>query len=434
MKKIKYYFLILTIFIQGIALSATIEDIQYNNTKIPVIFEKNNQLPIFNLQLVFKNSGYILDKDNYGLTSLVAKVLNEGTKTDGSVKFARKLESKAISIHTQNGFETFVIELSCLKSESNKALKLLASLLQDPNISNKTLEKLKIMTKSKIKQKENDFDYIASKELKSLIFKNTALEHGSTGTIEVIDSITKKDIKKQIDNIFNINNLIIVASGDIELQNFKKKIEPLLINFQDNKVQKTKTILPSKTSNEKIIYKQTQQAYIYFASPFNLEYNSKDIYKSKVASFILGGSGFGSRLMEEIRVKRGLAYSAYGHIVTHKTHTYFTGHLQTKLENTNEAKNLVKTIIDEFIKNGVTIEELNAAKKFLLGSEPLRTETTSQRQDRAFGLYYKGFAQDYPQQELELINNLTLNDLNDFIHSHDEINNLSFAIVTNKEK
>ncbi len=433
MKKVKFHFLVLIIFMQGIALSATIEEIKYNNKTIPVIFEKNKQLPIFNLQLVFKNSGYILDKKKHGLTSLVAKVLNEGTKSDGSVKFARKLESKAISIHTQNGFETFVIEVSCLKSEYKKALKFLNSLLQDPNISNKTLDKLKIMIKSKIKQKENDFDYIASKELKSLIFKDTALEHGSIGTIDSIDSIVKKDIKKQINNIFNINNLIIVASGDIELQNLKDDMKPLLVNFNDNKTKDANSIVASSKPIDKTIIKQTQQAYIYFASPFDIKYNDKNIYKSKVASFILGGSGFGSRLMEEIRVKRGLAYSTYGHIVNQKTHTYFTGHLQTKLENTKEAKKLVKEIVNEFITNGVTLDELNAAKKFLLGSEPLRTETTSQRQSRAFSMYYKGFEQSYPQDELNLIENLTLEDLNKFIKSHQEINKLSFAIVTDKK-
>ena len=107
--------------------------------------------------------------------------------------------------------------------------------------------------------------------------------------------------------------------------------------------------------------------------------------------------------MEEIRVKRGLAYSAYGYISINKSHSYFTGYLQTKLENEKEAKKLVSKIIKDFIKDGVTIEELESAKKFLLWSEPLRTETFSQRLNCAFNLFYKGLNQDYPQKELDLI-------------------------------
>ncbi len=60
-----------------------------------------------------------------------------------------------------------------------------------------------------------------------------------------------------------------------------------------------------------------------------------------------------------------------------------------------KAKSLVETLVEEFVKNGVTKEELDSAKKFLLGSEPLRTETLSQRLNRAFTLFYRGLPQDY---------------------------------------
>jgi predicted Zn-dependent peptidase len=427
--------LLIFILLQGIALSATLKDINHKGIKIPIIYEQYNSLPIFNLQLVFKNSGYIADNKKFGLTNLTSKLLNEGTLKDGSVKFARKLESKAISIHSENGFETFVIEVSCLKSEYKKALKFLNSLLKDPNLSNKTLEKLKLMQISSLKQKENDFDYIASKELKSIIFKNTPLEYSSAGDINSINKISIDDIKSNIKNLLNLNNLIIVVGGDIKLDKIKKKLVPILDNLSNtNTLSSTSIFNATKKPTTKIIEKDTKQSYIYFGSPFYIDFNSTDAYKAKVASFILGGSGFGSRLMEEIRVKRGLAYSAYGQIINFRTRSYFTGHLQTKLENTQEAKNLVQSLVDEFIKSGITKDELESAKKFLLGSEPLRTETFSQRQSRAFNLYYKGYSLNYSAQELKLINNLTVDSLNTFIAKHSELSKLSFSIVTHTTK
>ena len=98
-------------------------------------------------------------------------------------------------------------------------------------------------------------------------------------------------------------------------------------------------------AKEEIIKKETEQSYIYFSSPFHIEADSKENYKAKVASFILGGSGFGSRLMEEIRVKHGLAYSAYGQIKNNKSHSHFSGYLQTKLDNTQKAKEMVINIV-----------------------------------------------------------------------------------------
>ncbi|PIF04291.1 MAG: peptidase M16 [Arcobacter sp.] len=413
-------------------MSATLKEIHNNNTKIPVIFEKNNNLPIFNLQLIFQNSGYINDKKIAGITNLTAKILNEGTKKDGAIAYARKLENNAIFIEASTHFETFSIEISCLKSEYKLALKYLNSLLKDPNLSEETINKIKLLEISKLQQKENDFDYIASKNLKKLQYKGTALEYTSKGEIEHIEKITLKDIKKRLSSLLNLDNLIIVVGGDLDFKNFRTDIQDTLGLIQPQGKTFLKKIAISKKVTKKIVQKDTEQSYIYFSSPFNINYDSKDNYKAKVASFILGGSGFGSRLMEEIRVKNGLAYSAYGHITNEKSHSHFTGYLQTKLANTNKAKAMVNKIVEEFVKNGVTQKELQSAKNFLLGSEPLHTETFSQRLHRAFRLYYKGLTFDYPKQELDMINKLQLKDLNDFISQHKEIVNLTFSIVTNE--
>ena len=428
-KKLSFSILLFTL-LQGTLMSATLKNIEQNNTNIPVIFEKHKTLPIFNLQLVFKNSGYINDTKLAGLTNITAKILNEGTKTLGAVEFARKLENKAISIDTSSGFETFVIEVSCLKEEYKTALKYLNELLTDPNITNKTLKKLQKLQISKLKQKENDFDYIASSELKSLIYSKTPLANPRAGTIQSIKKITTDDIKSNLSSILNLENLIIVAGGEIKYSDIKTAIKPILKKINSKKVATIEKIKFNGKVETKTVKKETEQSYIYFASPFDIDANSKDNYKAKVASFILGGSGFGSRLMEEIRVKNGLAYSAYGHISNKKSHSYFTGYLQTKLDNTQKAKDMVVSIVEEFIKDGVTKEELDAAKNFLLGSEPLRTETFSQRLNRAFSLYYKNLPFDYPKTELNMINNLSLDDLNQFIKSHKEIKNLTFSIVT----
>jgi len=423
-------FILLFFITQGIMMSATLHEIRNQDTNIPVIFEKNDNLPIFNLQLVFQNSGYINDKKNIGISNLTAKILNEGTKKNGTIDFARNLENNAISIHTSIGFETFVIEISCLKSEYKAALQYLNTLLKDPNLTKNTLEKIKLLQISKLQQKENDFDYIASKNLKKLQYKNTALENTSSGEIKDIEKIKLKDIEKNLYETLNLDNLIIVIGGDLEFKKFQKNIGNTLDILKPQGKSSITKIISNKKIQEDIILKDTEQSYIYFSSPFTINYDSKDSYKAKVASFILGGSGFGSRLMEEIRVKNGLAYSAYGNIVNNKTHSHFTGYLQTKLDNTQKAKEMVSAIVNEFVKKGITNEELTAAKNFLTGSEPLRTETFSQRLNRAFHLYYKNLPFDYPKDELAQINQLTAEELNLFIQQHKEIKQLSFSIVT----
>ena len=265
--------------------------------------------------------------------------------------------------------------------------------------------------------------------LKSILFKNTALQNPSLGTVESISKIQLEDIKKFVNENIVLENLIIVAGGDFTYLQLEELLKPILESLNSYKKSELENITISSLNEEKIVIKPSEQAYIYFGSSFNTSYNDENNYKAKVASFILGGSGFGSRLMEEIRVKRGLAYSAYGSISINKSHSFFNGYLQTKNDNAKDAQSLVKEIIKEFVENGVTQEELTSAKKFLLGSEPLRSETLSQRLNSAFTLYYRDLPQDYLKKELEKIQNLQLEDLNDYIKSHKEIKNLTFAIV-----
>ncbi len=410
-------------------MGVTINHIDVKGVQVPIVFEEQKSLPILNLQLVFQNSGYIQDLDKSGLANLSSKLLNEGTKQLGSTKFAEELEENAISLNTSTGFETFVIELSNLKDQSNKALGLLEDLIKSPNFSQDTLNKLKTLQIGTLKRKENDFDYVSKNQLKSILFKNTPLENPSSGTLESISKIELKDIEDFILKTISLNNLIIVAGGDYDLKEFEKLVKPLLETLKVGEKTPEQNIQLVSKKEEKTLIKDTQQAYIYFGSSFNIDSKDEENYKAKVASFILGGSGFGSRLMEEIRVKRGLAYSAFGSISINKSHTYFNGYLQTKNETSDEAKGLVSKIIAEFVENGVTQEELTAAKNFLTGSEPLRSETLSQRLNRSFTLYYRGLAQDYSKKELEKIQDLKLDDLNNYIKSHNEINNLTFSIV-----
>ncbi|RLA74056.1 MAG: insulinase family protein [Epsilonproteobacteria bacterium] len=428
----RWLILILFVF-QGFAVASQVKFIKHNDKNIPIIFEHFKQLPIFNLQLIFKNSGYIQDGDKPGQTYMLSKLLNEGTKKDGTTKFASKLESKAISLSVHNGFETFVLEISSLIEHKNEAIKLLNELLKDPNITDKTVSKLKTQQISTLKQKQTDFDYVSSAQLKSTMYKNTKLSFGSFGDIKKIKTITKADIKSRYENLLNINNLIIVGGGDISFENLQSLIKPTISILKDKQTTKPSFIDTNKTPIKKITTKPTKQAYIYFGSPFYLKHNSDQLHIAKVASFILGGSGFGSRLMEQIRVKRGLAYSAYSHISLNQTHSSFAGYMQTDTAKQEQAVKLVKDIIKNFTTNGATSDELEKAKKFLIGSTPLKTETFSQRQHKAFDLYYKGLPQNYDKTSLNLIKNLKLDELNSFIKNHKEINELFISIVTNEK-
>ena len=411
-------------------MAATIDEIKVKSSKIPLIFEEDKRLPLVTMQFIFKNSGSVADGTKAGLAKFSSKIMNEGTKKLGSSKFAEALESRAIHISASTGKETFVLELSCLSEGFDEGLKYFSMLLSDPNLSEESIKKVKTTTLGSLARKENDFDYIASNELKALLFDGSVLANPSAGTIESVKSIELKDVKEFLSKNMVSSKLIVAIGGDVDIEACKDKISKLielLPKGRSNELTKYET---SKDAKEKIVLKETQQAYIYFGSPYNISVNSEDYYKARVAVFILGAGGFGSRLMEEIRVKKGLAYSAYARLDVTKSSSFMSGYLQTKLESLEDAKATVKYVVDDFVKNGVTKEELEQTKKFLLGSEPLRVETMSQRLHRTFMEFYNEQEIGHSFRELEKIEKLKLKDLNEFIKEHTEILDMSFSIVT----
>ncbi len=423
-------FFIALLIIGQILMAAKIETIEIDGVKVPLIYEEDTRLPLVSTQLIFRNSGSISDVDIAGLAKFSAKVLNEGTKKLGSNSFAEKLESKAISISTSTGTETFVMNVSSLKGEYSASLKYLNAILKDPNYSKSSLSKIKTMTLGSLSRKENDFDYVASNELKKLMFGGTVLGQPSSGTKESVESIKISDVKAFIKKHLVLSRAIVVVGGDVSIDEVKKEMKMVLKTLAIGEDKPLAHFDVTKKAKTVILKRETQQAYIYFGSPYNMSVNDSEYYKARVATFILGTGGFGSRLMEEIRVKRGLAYSAYARVHVSKSSSYMSGYLQTKLDSMDEAKKTVSEVINEFVKNGVTEDELEQTKKFLLGSEPLRVETMNQRLSRTFLEYYKGFKLGHSQVELEKIKNLKLKDLNDYIKAHKEILDISFAIVT----
>ena len=411
-------------------MATTVNHINIKGIKIPLIFKQDKRLPLVSMQLVFKVSGSALDKVA-GLANLSACMMNEGTGKLGSVGFALALDAKAIHMSASAGVETLVMELECLREQFGSAIGLLSALLKNPNLTQESLAKVKSDILGKISAKENDYDYVASNLLQTLLFAKTPLAHSRLGDAKSVNLITLEDIKAFLNQHIVLSNLIVVMGGDISLKKAKERASVLAEELSVGTMRKLPRFITNANPKEKILQKETQQAYIYFGAPYNIEVADKDYYKAKVATYILGSGGFGSRLMEEIRVKKGLAYSAYASLHVNHSATYLSGYLQTKTQSLQEAKDTVDIVFKEFVENGILNEELKQAKRFLLGSEPLRVETLSQQLSRAFLEYYRGEKPGHYATELQKIDDLSQKELNDFIKQHKEILNLSYAIVTN---
>jgi len=424
--------IIILLLLQGALMAALVKEIEIKESKVPVVFEEEKYLPIVSIQLVFKNAGHLSNTKD-GLADMSARLLNEGTSKEGSIGYATKLDAHAVDVGTHVGRDSFVIEVSSLKSEFPYAVERLEELLKDPNYTKEALDQIKHQKIGWLTQKKSDFDYIAATSLRATLFKDSVLARPYDGTLQSIEGISLEDIQTFISTHLGYNNVIGVVGGDITFDEAQEYLRKILSLFPKVKEKEEKSIKASHKKEVLLIDEDTQQAYIYFGAPFHYSYEEKDQYLAKIAEYLLGGAGFGSRLMEEIRVKRGLTYGAYSSLRRTKPVSYLSGYLQTKLTTQEEAKNLVQEVVDTFVKEGITQKELDDTKKFLLGSEPLRTETLSQRLHRAYNDYYYGRPLDFSKKQLKEIESVTLDEVNTFIKAHTELSDITFSIVTKKE-
>ena len=259
------------------------------NLQIPTVYEASKTLPAVSLKLIFKVAGTCAE-EKAGLAKFVAKIFDEGTLSKGAA-----------------GFETFAFELNCLQEHFSFAIARLKELLEEPNLSQKSFEKVRTLTLGEILGNESDYDYLARVALNGLLYPGTNLARPSIGTKQSVESITLEDVKNFITSKLDLANLFVVLGGEVTPEELN--LDEILSSLKHGEARELKLFKTDEKCGQKSIIKPSEQAYIYFGAPFDV--SREERYKAKVATFILGEGGFGSRLMEEIRVKRGLAYSAY---------------------------------------------------------------------------------------------------------------------------
>ncbi|MCV3483408.1 M16 family metallopeptidase [Campylobacter sp. CNRCH_2014_0184h] len=403
-------------------------NLDFNNTKIDIIYEYENELPVVFFKLIFKNSGKIAEKHNRGCASMFARLLNEGSNDE----FFKSLEYRAIELYAKASFEHFQISIKCLKEHFDFALEKLQELFLNVRFDEKILQRLKTLALGELASLNTDYDYQAKRLLNKNVFKDEIFASGLDGTKESIEKISLKELQDFMSENLVLDNALFVFGGDIKEDEAKIKVEKICQILKRNVPNQNKSYKLVDESIEVSEQKSTEQAYIYFCSPFNIQINDEKMYLAKLALFILGQGGFGSRLMEEVRVKRGLAYSAYAMLDVNLNYSRVFGYLQTKNESSNEAKTLVKEVFENFVQNGVNEKEFQLAKQFLVGSMPLRYESLAKRLDIMLNEYLHGLKLGNLKEEMQKIKNTTLNELNDFIKAHSEITKVSFASIENE--
>lgn len=340
-------------------------------------------------------------------------MLLEGTKTLRAAELSERIEFYGASLSASADYDYTIISLYVLKKDLPELFRIFKDIIFYPVFPEEELKKKKSILTTSIIKMEEEPSYVAMKTLRMKIFKDHPYGRPVKGTTESIERIRRTDLIDFHKNFYNPDGSVLVIVGDIN----QKEVEELIEDFkkwkgpdrQDKKGRERETG-HERWSMPVIINRDLTQANIVYGIR-GISRSDPDYYALSVMNYILGGGGFGSRLVQKIRDEMGLAYDVSSYFTVNEEPGLFVIELQTKNASAMTALRVIKEEIERIIKEPVSDEELEDAKAYLTGSLPRRIDTTRKIAEFLTMAEFYGLGEDYISRYPEYIRQVTKDDI-----------------------
>ncbi len=367
--------------------------------------------PIITVDFAFRGGSALDPVGKEGLANLVSSILDEGAGDIKSQAFQQKLEDLAISFSFGASLDSFSGSLRTLKKNQTVAFNLLRLALTKPRFDAEPLQRIRSQIIAGIRRQSQNPRRIARRTLFTKLFPNHPYGRPSNGTENSVNVIKIADMKIFVEQRLARNNLIISVIGDINEAELKTLLDQTFGALPEKAAPwDVAEIVPDATKRTIVVDKKIPQSIITFAQP-GIKRNHPDFFPAYVMNYILGGGGFESRLYEEVREKRGLAYSAYSYLAPLNHAGLIIGGAGTANARTGETVTVLRDEWSKMKKKGVTRREMTDAKTYLTGSYPLRFSSSGRIASMMTGIQMEKLGIDYIEKRNSLIEAVTLKDV-----------------------
>lgn len=347
--------------------------------------------------------------DKPGLANMLSGLLDEGAGDMDSKAFQAKLDELSIGMSFDAGRDDFFGTLKTLAENKDQAFSMLALAVQKPRFDAEPLERTRAQIKISINEAKKDPDSVASATIRATAYPGHPYGQPPEGTVESIASITAKDLETYRARVFARDNLKIAVVGAIDPKTVGAMLDQVFgpLPAKGNLVDIPDTV---PQSGHVDIDMPNPQTVISFGGP-GPRRSDPDFMAAFVANHILGGGTFSSRLYEEVRERRGLAYSVGTMLLPFRHSAGVAGNTATRADRADETVALIKSEMSRLAKDGPTAEELAKAKSFLVGSYALRFDSSSKIARQLLGIELDGLGMDYIDKRNDLVQAVTLEDV-----------------------
>ena len=340
-----------------------------------VYFVENHDLPMLDVAVDFAAGSSFDTAEKAGLAGLTHGLLDLGAEGMSEDDIARNLADIGAQMGGRFDADRSGMSLRTLSSaaERDQALNILARVLQHPLFPETVLAREKTRSIAGLKEAETKPESIAGKAFGKAVFG--AHPYGFSSEVSSVEKIQRDDIEAFYRAHYFAQAAVISIMGDVTRVEAEAIAQQLTGQLpQSGDAGSIPLVTMQINASEQRIAHPATQSHILIGAP-GMARNDPDYFPLYVGNYILGGGGFVSRLMNEVREKRGLAYSVYSYFVPTLQPGVFQVGLQTKKEQADEALQLVRATLREFIVKGPTAKELQAAKQNIIGGFPLRIDS-----------------------------------------------------------
>lgn len=372
---------------------------------------EDHRLPIINIEFAFIG-GASLDVDQHGLAYLMSALLDEGAGDLDDQAFHKALDETATHLHFSTTRDIINGSLKMLTKHKERAADLLHMAMFAPRFADEATERVKAQIVASIRSASSNPSEIAAKKLMKLCFGEHVYGNLVKGSEQTIAAITQADLQRAASQNFNAAHPYLVIVGDVNEQQAEALVSRIfqgrkIIASHENDIAEANFAGIGQTQHH---HMDVPQAVVNFALP-SIPQNDPDFMTLMVLNHILGGGGFSSRLMEEIREKRGLTYGIHTSLIPLKHGSLITGNAATSADKMDETIKILRQEISKMHDGGVTDEELINAKTYLTGAYPLRFDTGSKIAHQLLSMQYFNFGIDFIDQRNNLVNKVSKDDI-----------------------
>ena len=347
-----------------------------------VYFVNTPALPMVDVRVTF-DAGSARDDAQFGLAALTSAMLEAGAGEWGADEIANRFESVGATFSNGVSKDMAWISMRSLveKPLLNKALATYQTILTKPRFDETDFQREKSRTLAGLKHREESPAALASIAFYKALYHDHPYGHPDEGVVQTVAGFEVADLKEFYQKYYVAANAVVVIVGDVSKANAEQIANDLLAGLAiGQKPQEIPSVtMPTQSSFEHIDFPSTQ-THVLAGMPGTYR-KDPDYFALYVGNHILGGGSLVSKLFDEVREKRGLAYSASSQFAPLFRPGPFTIGLQTRNDQTNKAVEVMNATVKEFVEQGPTEKELTAAKQNITGGFAMRVDTNSKLTD-----------------------------------------------------